>query len=176
MSTHQANRYTQFITPLGAIIALACFFMPWVKIDGRRISETLSGLTCVHSSSLVAIAFVACLLITCSSLYMVIRRTPWKSRVLILINSVIGLGGLWSEYLTYTELAETFIGRVENFQVILRFGVWGTIVGFAVATIGVFLVRTEKTDDQSGVSVEEDSPRSIVLSGGIIALICFFMP
>ena len=160
MGTHQANRYTQFITPLGAIIALACFFMPWVKIEGHRINETLSGLTCVHNSSLVAIAFVACLLIICSSLYMVIRRTPWKSRVLILINSVIGLGGLWSEYLTYTGLAETFIGRAENFQLALRFGFWGTIIGFAVATIGAFLVRTEKTDDQFGVSVEEESPRS----------------
>ena len=154
MGTHRANRYTQFITPLGAIIAFACFFMPWVKIDGRRINETLSGLTCVHNSSLVAIAFVACLLIICSSLYMVTRRTPWKSRVLILINSVTGLGGLWSEYLTYTGLAETLIGRAENFQLALRFGLWGTIIGFIVAAVGILLIKTENKHKQAEILIE----------------------
>ena len=31
MDTHRANRYTQFITPIGGIIALTCFFLPWVE-------------------------------------------------------------------------------------------------------------------------------------------------
>ncbi|MDE0398060.1 MAG: hypothetical protein OXL96_09670 [Candidatus Poribacteria bacterium] len=30
MDTHQATRWTQFITPLGGIVALICFFFPWV--------------------------------------------------------------------------------------------------------------------------------------------------
>ena len=46
MDTHQATRWTQFITPLSGIIAVTCFFLPWVERgapfvptideDGRR--------------------------------------------------------------------------------------------------------------------------------------------
>ena len=158
MDTHQATRWTQFITPLGGTIALTCFFLPWVKIkiDSRPVSETFSGLMGIHNTPLIAIAFVVCLLIICLSLYMVIRRTPWKSRVLILINSIIGLGVLWSEYFTYTRLVETsYIAETENFQLILRFGVWGTVIGFVVAGVGVFLTRSEKTEERSEMFVDE---------------------
>lgn len=179
MSTHQVNRYTQFITPLGGIIALTCFFLPWVKIkmDSRPISETFSGLMGIHNTPLIAIAFVACLLIICSSLYMIIRRTPRKSRVLILISGIIGLGGLWSEYFTYTRLVETsYIAETENLQLILRFGVWGTVVGFVVAGVGVFLTRAEKTEERSEMFVDERYAWFIAHAAAIGVLVCFFLP
>ena len=170
MDTHQATRWTQFITPLGGIVALICFFLPWVKIGGRRISGTFSGLMCAHSRPLVAIAFVACLLIICSSFYMVIRRTPWKSRMLILINSIIGLAGLWSEYLTYVKLTETFIGMAEKIQLTLRFGVWGTVIGLVVAVVGVFLTKTEKTEERSEMLKTNDTRGLLHMLQGLVCL------
>ena len=179
MNTYQANRYTQFITPLGAIVAFICFFLPWakIKIGSRPIGETFSGLMGIHNTPLIAIAFVACLLIICLSLYMVIRRTPWKSKVLILINSIIGLGVLWSEYATYTRLAETsYIAKTENLQLILRFGVWGTVIGFVVAGVGVFLTRAEKKEKRSEMFVDERYAWFIAHAAGIGVLACFFLP
>lgn len=147
MNTYQANRYTQFITPLGGIIALICFFLPWAKIniDSYQISKTLSGLMCARDATLIAIAFVSCLLIICLSLDIVIRgtrQTSWKSKGLILINSIVGLSGMWSEYRTYMGLAETL---AEEFQFTLLLGCWGTVIGLIVAAVGMPLIKGKGT-------------------------------
>ena len=79
MSTHPANRYTQFITPLGGIIALSCFSLPWhTEIN---FSSTRLGFQylLVPRATFIAIVFMASVMIVGVSLYMVIRRTLWKS-------------------------------------------------------------------------------------------------
>lgn len=187
MNTHQANRYTQFITPLGGIIAFSCFFLPWVERgapfmptiekDGS-LTYSMSGVDffltnfLARNASLIAVAFIASVLIISLSLYMVIRRTPWKSRVPILISAGIGLSHLLTEYLWHVRVSQ--LPGVSSYSA--QVGFWGTIIGFVVTVIGVFLIRREDVNGAAKVSVEARQPWSIIHAGGMLALVCVFMP
>lgn len=170
MYTHQANRYTQFITPLGAIIALACFFMPWTEMV--RIRMTFSGFTWSKSSPLIGIALIANLAIVGLSLYMIIRNTSWRSKALIFIISGIGIAALLQAYLHFKKLVQT----VETVEITGEFGFWGTVIGFAIAAVGVFLTRAEEMEERSEMFVDERYAWFIAHAAGIGALACFFTP
>ena len=136
MDTHPATRWTQFITPLGGIIALTCFFFPWVERgapfvptiekDGS-LTYSISGVDffltkfLAPNASLIAVAFIASAVIISLSLYMVIRRTPWKSRVPILISAGIGLSHLLTEYLWRVRVSQ--LPGVSSYSA--QVGFWG---------------------------------------------------
>ena len=120
----------------------------------------------------IAVAFIASAVIISLSLYMVIRRTPWKSRVPILMSAGIGLPHVLTDYF-YRVTISQFTG-VSNFST--QLGFWGTVIGFVVTVIGVFLIRREDVNGVAEVSVEARQPWSIIHAGGILALVCVFMP
>lgn len=165
MPTHQATRYTQFITPLGAIIALICFFMPWMEIVGIRIS----GFTRIKYSPLIGIALIANLAIVGLSFYMIIRDTSWKSKVLIFIIGGIGISVLLQAYFNLRRLLEVI-------EITGKFGFWGTVIGFALAVVGVCLTRAEKVEERPEMFVDERYAWFIAHAAGIGALACFFIP
>ncbi|MDE0014802.1 MAG: hypothetical protein OXU51_01360 [Candidatus Poribacteria bacterium] len=174
MYTHQATRWTQFITPLGGIIALTCFFLPWVTTvsnfrDGSGYQFTQSGF---EFSMFDPTVFIAGVMIVGVGLYMVIRRTPWKFRVPVLMSSGIGLAILLAEQLELTRMNRILDHR--NYAIELGF--WGTFVGLIIAALGTFLIRTEMEKARSKDSVEVKQLWFIVLAGGIIALFGIFMP
>ena len=167
MPTHQATRYTQFITPLGAIVALACFFMPWTEMV--RISITTSGFTWSMFRPLIGITLVANLAIVGLSFYMIIRRISWRSKMLIFIIGGIGIAALLQEYLCFKRLAR-------EVEITREFGFWGTVIGFAIATVGTFLTRVEEVEKRSEMFVDERYAWFIAHAAGIGALACFFIP
>ena len=171
MNTYQANRYTQFITPLGGIIALACFFRPWFTTDILRGgSYTRSGFEyCLFNPTV----FIASVMIVGVGLYMVIRRTPWKSRVPVLMSSGIGLAILLAELLDHTRMNRILD---HNMNSAIELGFWGTVAGLIIAALGTFLIRTEMEKARSKDSVEVKRLWFIVHAGGIIALFGIFMP
>ena len=192
MNTHQANRYTQFITPLGGIIALSCFFLPWVVrsgappliekdgsltygMSGFRLFLPFSNLMHQHAI-FIAVVFIASLLIVGLSLYMVIRRTPWKSRAPILISGNIGLAILFAEQLRYARMTQMTEVIEHSSTYAMKLGFWGTAAGLVIAVIGILFVRAEKESRDSKGSVAEKQRWFVVHAGGIIALFCFFMP
>ena len=164
---NRINRYTQFMMPLGGIIVATSFFMPWLQI-GVNGDETASGFGLAQNRVLLAIAFISSLVITCVSLYTVIRRTPWRARVLILVGTGIGLAMLLPEYLNFMKMAQ-------KVHLAINFGFWSAATGFMITTVGTFLTGTN-SEEQSNVSVEEEQLWSIVHIGGFFALICFFIP
>lgn len=177
METYAERRWIHFITPLGGVIAFACFFMPWVNIDTID-NSALSAykffitLPLGPASSLITIAFIASIVIVGINLYMLNRRTPWKSRVPTLISSGIGLAILLEHQFVYVKIIEK---SDINFS-LNEFGFWGTIIGFAIAVVGVFFIRTIEVNGQTEVTVEQKQLAAIVLTGGIIAFPCFFIP
>ncbi|MYB95114.1 hypothetical protein F4054_06225 [Candidatus Poribacteria bacterium] len=155
MNTYQVNRYTQCITPLGGIIALTCFFLPW-------------DMTSMFNPTV----FIASVMIVGVGLYMVIRRTPWKSRVPILMSSGIGLAILLAEQLENTRMNRVF----DHGNSTIELGFWGTVAGLIIAALGTFLIRAEMEKAHSKDSVEVKRLWFIVHAGGIIALFGMFMP
>lgn len=178
MYAHPATRWTQFITPLGGIVALICFFMPWVG-TGRAVSSFRKlGVNLfltehpVPKAAFIAVAFIASVVIVGLSIYTIIRRKPWKCKVLTLISSSIGLLNLLSVYLMYVKIYQNSdIGNYSG-----KFGFWGTVIGFVIAVIGALLIRSDDQENPSKVSVEEKQFWFVVHAGGIVALFCFFMP
>ena len=188
MNTHQANRYTQFITPLGGITALTCFFLPWIDrgapflptIDkDGRLTSSMSGVDFFltkffgRDAFLIAVVFIASVVIVGLSLYMIIRRTPWKSRVPILISGDIGLAILFAERLQYARMAQVIEYR-NTYSI--KLGFWGTAAGLAIAVIGILLIKAEEGKGHFKDSVKEKQHWFVVHAGGIIALFSFFMP
>ena len=167
MNTHQANRYTQFITPLGGIIALTCFFLPWMELV--RTTTTISGFTWIKSNPLIGVSLIANLAIVGLSFYMIIRNTSWRSKVLIFIISGIGIAVLLQVSLGLKKLAQMI-------EITDEFGLWGTIIGFAIAAVGVFLTRAEEVEERSEIFVDERYAWFIAHAAGIGALACFFIP
>lgn len=177
--TRTATRWPQFITLLGGSIAFSGFFMPWLT---SSISETYShtrlGIQFFLPNPIVPAAiyilavFIASIVIVGLSLYTIIRRKPLNIKVPLLISSGIGIAVLLGEQLRYTRITET----VPHSNYVTEFGFWGTIVGLVVATIGILLVRREDGSGQPKVSIETKRFWFVVHGGGIIALLCFFMP
>ena len=167
MNTYQANRYTQFITPFGGIIAVTCFFLPWTELV--RTTMTISGFTWSKSSPLIGVALIANLAIVGLSFYMIIRNTSWRSKVLIFVISGIGIAVLLQVSLRLKKLAQMI-------EITDKFGLWGTIIGFAIAAVGVFLTRAEEVEERSEMFVDERYAWFIAHATGIGALACFFIP
>lgn len=176
MPTHQATKYGEFFTLFGGIIALGCFFIPWTSIMPAYKFVANSPFT--STDFLIIIAFIASVVIISISHYTLNRQTFWKSRIPILISSGIGLGLLSEfQFLYILKIEETGINVSGSWGTPFNgLGFWGTVSGFAIAAVGGFLIRAEKANEQSKVSVDEKQLGSIVLAGGIIALLCFFMP
>lgn len=175
MNAHQANRYTQFITPLGGIIALICFFFPWRTTvrtglrEGSGFQFTQSGFGFFVFNPTV---FIASVMIVGVGLYMVIRRTPWKSSVPVLISSGVGLAILLAKQLNHTKLNRTF----DHVNSTIELGFWGTFAGLIIAALGTFLIRAEMEKARSKDSVDVKQLWFIIHAGGIIALFGIFMP
>ncbi len=174
MNTYQVNRYTQFITPLGGIIALTCFFLPWDTTvnnyrDGSSFQFTQSGF---EFSMFNPTVFIASVMIVGVGLYMVIRRTPWKSRIPVLMSSGIGFAILLAEQLEHTRMNRILDHTNSAFEL----GFWGTVAGLIIAALGTFLIRAEMEKARPKDSVEVKRLWFIVHAGGIIALFGMFMP
>lgn len=178
-----ATRWTQFITPLGGIIAIACFFLPWVtRVDNfgnarSGFQFTRSGFRFFESplgpyAAFNAAVFIASVVIVCVSLYMIVRRTPWKSRVPVLMSSGIGLAILLADQLKYTRMNRI----LDHSNYAIELGFWGAAVGLGIAAFGILLLRTKKENGHAKDYIDVKQLWFVVHAGGIVAFFCFSMP
>ena len=139
---------SRFITPAGGVIALFSFFMPWVKVSCMGTTHKISGfdLTKVEGQDLIIVVLIAAVATTGISVYMLIERTPWKSKLPVFISSGIGICCLW---ISLFKDGRPSVGGLEGS---LQFGAFGTIIGFILSIIGVW--ATSKPDDSSGTPGE----------------------
>ena len=163
---------SRFVTPAGGILALLCFFMPWVKFSckdfSKTITYTISGfeLATKQQVNLITVALIAAVVMIVISLYMLKEQTPWKSKVPILISSGIGLGGLLFEYVRSNTSIDTGFGKIslEDLGITFQFGAFGTIIGFILAIVGVWNYSKpidsseshDEQEDKAKLSVEND--------------------
>ncbi len=78
---------SRLMTPAGGILALVCFFLPWIKIDcsikmwDEKLNSEIvfiSGfdLATKQQVNLITVALIATLVIVVISLYMLKEQTP----------------------------------------------------------------------------------------------------
>ena len=142
MNKSAIRQNSRFITPAGGIVALLCFFLPWVKFDCSGTTVTLSGFEIATQGqlNLTTLALVAAVAIIGISLYMLKEQTPWKSRLPVLISSGIGLGCLFFGFLRLNTGVDTGLGKIslKELEASFQFGVFGTIIGFILSIVGVW--------------------------------------
>ena len=149
---------SRLMTPAGGILALVCFFLPWIKMDcsikmwGEKLNNEIvfiSGfeLATKQQVNLITLALIAALVIVVVSLYMLKEQTPWKSKLPVFISSGVGLGCLLFEYIHLNMGINTPIGKVtlEELEATLQIGAFGTTIGFILAIVGVW--KSPNSDD-----------------------------
>ena len=66
---------------------------------------------------------------------------------------------------TFALFIQLFLAKVLTYNIVnkagtqisantLEFGLWGTVIGFVVAAVGMFLINTKNTEKQVEVSAE----------------------
>ena len=164
---------------VGGGIAFLCFFLPWIKLNmsalglGDALSQvkvnlSVSGFNlATGTADLTTLAFLAALAILGVCIYMMSQKTPWKSRIIVLISSGIGLlfvlfkliqfipglnpqmdvvSGIWKSI-----DSDANIGNLIS----LQFGGFGTAIGFIIALIGGWNIP------KSDISMEDNHQEAI---------------
>ena len=77
----------------------------------------------------------------------------------VLVSIGIGFGLLFSFYIHFylDQINHADVSREFNLEIIersIKFGSWGTVIGFIVAAVGMFLTKTKRTDEQVEVPGE----------------------
>ncbi len=164
---------------VGGGIAFLCFFLPWVKLNMSalglgstlpqiKVNLSVSGFRfATGTADLTTLAFLAALAILGVCIYMMSQKTPWKSRIIVLISSGIGLlfvlfkliqfipglnpqmnvvSGIWKSIDSDAD-----IGNLIS----LQFGGFGTAIGFIIALIGGWNIP------KSDISMEDNHQEAI---------------
>ena len=166
------------ILPLvGGGVALLCFFLPWIKIDmsSLDINRFVGGLPEVENTGTISgfmfalggdafmtLSFLATLVILGVCIYMLHQKSPWKSRIPVLISS--GFGFLCVSIGLFLFILSDNIGQlrmldmaksinieadVEKF-VSAQFWWFAVAIGFFVALIGAWNIP------KSDISMEDN--------------------
>ncbi len=160
------------ILPLiGSGIAFLCFFFSWLKFDFSSLgldpmfsnlqgTATVSGIQFVIGGSIFdSLTFLSTLVILGICFYMLTQKTPWKSRIPVLICSAFGLlyvliglilfiiqdNFTSSKLLEYVP-TEIELGNIVSFQ----FGLYGVALGFIFALFGAWKIP------KSGTAIDDD--------------------
>ena len=145
----------------GGILAILSLFLPWVKFASSLIPHEVGTAEVITYSGFeinglfVTLALIAALAISGVSIYNLNQKTPWKSRIPALRNSIAGLLCVVLTLILYTQSLNSGIEKVSdlfestidfesamNFKeafekaVSLQFGGFGAAIGFTVAIIG----------------------------------------
>ena len=172
---------------IGAGIALICYFLPWVKIDlsaldfgdlipNLKLVKSISGFDMAiggNATDLLSLLAVVTIIVIC--LYTLYEKTPWKSRIPVLICSGVGcllvgltllrfMQGINEGMKLAGDILESSLPDVDLKDVIsLQFGGFGAAIGFIVAFIGSlgtpksgFDIPSDNEPDYEVVSEDEE--------------------
>ena len=164
---------------VGGGIAFLCFFLPWIKFDMSSLgldqaipqlkgALTISGFKmATGNANLITLALIAAVAIIGICIYMLYEKTPWKSRIPVLICSGIGfllvlftlirfMQGISEGTRLAGEILKSTTAKVELDKIVnFQFGGFGAVIGFALALIGAWNIP--KSNDSM-----EDNEQEVV--------------
>ena len=132
----------------GALLALFCFFLPWVELSCSGMQISASGMDLATNPSqtdsagwilfLVPLAALAVLV----SIYLALGSSTLRAHVSAAWHFIAGLAGLVVTGLVYLAIQEArnnpeYWGL--GFLLHLLYGYWGTLAGFVAVIVGALL-------------------------------------
>jgi len=129
------------LTPAGAILALICFFLPWVKVSCARTTKSFSG---PEIGGIFWLLLVSALAIIVAFFYFRSQKQLEKSRPVAILSSIVALAVI---FIKYTSLAWEQKGMFAKagskvIDCTIQLGAIGTVIGFILAITGLFFLKT----------------------------------
>lgn len=131
------ERKSLFLSPAGAGITIICFFLPWARISCDIGPErNFSG---ADFGGVFWLVFLAALIIIGGFFYFKSQNTVEKSKPIIIISALVGLGVILIKYLHFVSGIKTEFGTIkpEDVGFTIQYGGIGAILGLILALIGV---------------------------------------
>jgi hypothetical protein len=135
------NHVRMYLSPSGAILALVCFFLPWVKLSwGPGIEQRISG---ARMGGIVWVVFIAALGILGSFIFFKSRNRVPQSRPIIAVCSIVALAVILVKYLDSKNGTSTEFVRIrpEDVGASIQPGGVGTLIGLALSLAGSALIK-----------------------------------
>lgn len=141
-----------FATPAGGAIAAICFFLPWIEASCGPVTVRANG---ARIGGIFWLVLAAALLIMVSCLFL--QR---RGKLLWLRNITLACSGGALLIILY-KFFDTFASGKVNLKIsdagsVLRFGAYGTILGFLLAALGAIYSDINRSSG-STPSSENDS-------------------
>lgn len=137
------------LIPAGAVIAIICFFLPWVKFSLAGAEITMSG---NFLGDELWIVFTMAIVNFGVYFYFISSKQAQRSKTVILISSNFAIAIMIIRYLLFLQGWKTDFGtiRPEDFGLTTQFGAIGAIIGFFISELGTsFLgVPVKLKDDE----------------------------
>lgn len=136
------NNKGVFLSPAGAVIALICFFLPWVKFSCSGNEQTVSG---SQIGGELWIVFTAAVVILGAFYLFRSQKQLDKARPVVILSSLAGLAVLLFKFLKFVTPQETEFGTItlKDIGSSIQFGAVGTVIGLIMALIGSSFLKTQ---------------------------------
>ena len=146
-----------FLTPTGAMIALICFFLPWVKVSCGRTTRSLSG---PDIGGIFWLVLVAALIMMAAFFYFRTKNQPEKSRYVAIVGSVIALAVIYIKYLSvaYGQKSLLVNAGTKAMRFKVQIGAIGSILGFILILIGEVYIKTLRQRKQTKLKSKTQIP------------------
>ncbi len=170
-TTNQATKKSSvFTSPAGAVVAIICFFLPWIKINCGPISNQASGF---DIGGILWLSFF-CALGILTVFYIFFKQNRIEdAKPGAMIFSLGGLLIIVGSY--FIETGKAGISpSLEDLSDFLAVGAYGTIIGFIIAFIGSFFLKKgawsiETTSSAKGVPSQVNVTKILNTINKIIA-------
>jgi hypothetical protein len=130
------------LTPAGAILALICFFLPWVKVSCARTTKSFSG---PEIGGIFWLVLVSALAIIVAFFYFRSQKQLEKSRPVAILSSIVALAVISIRYLSLAWEQKSVVAKAGSkvIDYTIQVGAIGTVIGFILAIAGSSLLKTE---------------------------------
>jgi uncharacterized membrane protein len=137
-----------FLTPAGAIIALICFFLPWVKVSCAGRIRNVSG---AEVGGIFWLVFVAALAIIVAFFYFRSKKQLEKSMPIAILGSIVALAIMFIRYSSLSCGQKSVLAKAGSkvIDCTIQVGAIGTIIGFILAIAGSVFLKL-KCDKREG--------------------------
>lgn len=136
-----------FLTPAGAMVALICFFLPWVKISCGRTVKTFSG---PEIGGIFWLVLVAALVILVVFFYFRNKTRIEKTKPVAILASLFAFAVMFIKYfsLVWGQMNVLVRAGTKPMHFNIHVGAIGTVIGFVLVIIGSLFIKTGKRQEQ----------------------------
>lgn len=137
------STYHTYLSPVGALLAAVCFFLPWVEFKCAGMRDTASG---SQIGGLLWIVFISAIVVIGAFFYFREQKQLDKAKRPILISSIVGIATLLLRYITFlSSKVIEYRGEEIPLKYIdysIQFGAIGTLIGLILSSVGVRYLRS----------------------------------